>query len=111
MYSIDQNAQTDLALKDWREKEKSALELSKLVGDLRFDRSIELVIFRKDLHAVTEIKIGSEWLALDNRTLVLTSIESRKADYQRSSSFRPKEEVVSLFGKTQPVFFGAIPTS
>ncbi len=45
-------------------------------------------IFKSALHAVTEIKLGDEWLALDNRTLVVTSIESRK-DYERLYSFSP----------------------
>jgi glyceraldehyde 3-phosphate dehydrogenase len=37
-------------LSAWREDEKTALELQKLVGELRFDRSIEIVIFRRDIH-------------------------------------------------------------
>lgn len=50
MNQVSQSEQIELALKDWREKEKQALELSKIVGELRFDRSIELVLFRKDLY-------------------------------------------------------------
>lgn len=45
------------ALKAWREKEKTALELSKLIGDLRFDRSIELVLFRRELHDIRPSEI------------------------------------------------------
>lgn len=41
---------TDNALQDWREKEKIALDLLHIVGDLRFDKSIELVFFRKDIY-------------------------------------------------------------
>ncbi len=37
-------------LSAWREDEKTALELQKLVGELRFDRSIEIIIFRRDIH-------------------------------------------------------------
>ncbi len=66
MSLVDQNEQTELALKDWREKEKSALELSKLVGDLRFDRSIELVLFRKDLYDARPSQIISDHLFAKN---------------------------------------------
>ncbi|MEP7195149.1 MAG: glyceraldehyde-3-phosphate dehydrogenase [Saprospiraceae bacterium] len=41
------NPELDLSL--WREKEKKALELSKIVGELSFDRSIDLILFRRDL--------------------------------------------------------------
>jgi glyceraldehyde 3-phosphate dehydrogenase len=41
---------SEVALKDWREKEKLALELLQIVGELRFDRSIELVFFRRDIY-------------------------------------------------------------
>ena len=41
---------TESALQDWREKEKIALDLLHIVGDLRFDKSIELVFFRKDIY-------------------------------------------------------------
>lgn len=37
-------------LSQWREKEKTALELLQIVGELRFDSSIELVFFRRDLY-------------------------------------------------------------
>jgi len=42
--------QADNSLKNWREEEKLALELLKVVGRLRFDRSIELVLFREDIY-------------------------------------------------------------
>jgi glyceraldehyde 3-phosphate dehydrogenase len=37
-------------LSDWRSQEKSALELLKIVGDLRFDQGVELVLFRRDIY-------------------------------------------------------------
>ena len=37
-------------LVDWREKEKKALELLQITGELRFDRSIELIFFREDIY-------------------------------------------------------------
>lgn len=43
-------AQAEDSLEAWREKEKRALKLLKIVGELRFDRSIELVIFRHDIY-------------------------------------------------------------
>ena len=41
---------TESELHNWREKEKLALDLLHLVGDFRFDKSIELVFFRKDIY-------------------------------------------------------------
>lgn len=38
------------ALSSWREQEKKAVQLLKVAGDLRFDRSTELVIFRHDVY-------------------------------------------------------------
>ena len=37
-------------LNDWREREKKALELIRLAGELRFDRSIDLILFRRDIY-------------------------------------------------------------
>eukprot|EP01006_Ploeotia_vitrea_P060941 TRINITY_DN76896_c0_g1_i1.p1 TRINITY_DN76896_c0_g1~~TRINITY_DN76896_c0_g1_i1.p1 ORF type:complete len:493 (+),score=40.20 TRINITY_DN76896_c0_g1_i1:47-1525(+) len=37
-------------LTDWRGLEKTALELLLLVGELRFDKSIELIFFRQELY-------------------------------------------------------------
>ena len=37
-------------LQNWRKKEKLALELLRKAGELRFDRSVELVLFRKDVY-------------------------------------------------------------
>ncbi|MCB0662314.1 MAG: glyceraldehyde-3-phosphate dehydrogenase [Saprospiraceae bacterium] len=41
---------TEDALSDWHEKEKTALDLLGIVGELRFDKSIELVFFRQDIY-------------------------------------------------------------
>ena len=57
MNGMSYNESTELALQEWREKEKKALELSKVVGELRFDRSIELVLFRRDLYDVRPSEI------------------------------------------------------
>ncbi len=42
--------QSNNSLKSWREEEKTALELLQIVGDLRFDKSVELVIFRRNIY-------------------------------------------------------------
>ncbi|HMX86190.1 MAG TPA: glyceraldehyde-3-phosphate dehydrogenase [Saprospiraceae bacterium] len=42
--------ETETSLQYWREDEKKALELLQIVGELRFDRSIELVIFRRGIY-------------------------------------------------------------
>jgi len=49
----------DDALNHWRAKEKLALELLKIAGDLRFDKSIELVLFRTPIYDVQPSKILS----------------------------------------------------
>ena len=42
--------EVNASLKDWRNKEKAALELLQLASELRFDKGIELLIFRQDIH-------------------------------------------------------------
>ncbi len=39
-----------MTLEHWRDMEKAALELLKIVGELRFDRSIELILFRRNIY-------------------------------------------------------------
>jgi glyceraldehyde 3-phosphate dehydrogenase len=43
-------SEADKALKQWHKEEKMALQLLKIVGELRFDRSIELVFFRRGIY-------------------------------------------------------------
>ncbi|MEM7102680.1 MAG: glyceraldehyde-3-phosphate dehydrogenase [Bacteroidota bacterium] len=38
------------SLADWREQEKKALLLLKIVGELRFDKSVELILFRRGIY-------------------------------------------------------------
>lgn len=40
----------DNSLEQWRHQEQSALELIKVAGKLRFDKSIEIVMFREDIY-------------------------------------------------------------
>ncbi|MEL7220984.1 MAG: glyceraldehyde-3-phosphate dehydrogenase [Bacteroidota bacterium] len=42
--------QLDAALATWRQEEKMALEFLQLVGELRFNRSIDLVLFRREIY-------------------------------------------------------------
>jgi len=42
--------QTDSSLQHWREQEKLALELLKIVGTLRFDNAIDLTLFRRNIY-------------------------------------------------------------
>lgn len=57
---------TDTTLKTWREKEKIALQLAKLVGDLRFDKSIELVLFRRDIYDTRPSQLLADHLLAEN---------------------------------------------
>ena len=40
---------TDASLQTWRTDEMMALELLRIVGELRFDRGVEIVFFRSDI--------------------------------------------------------------
>ncbi len=48
---------TNSTIKDWHEQEKLALKLIKLVGDLRFDRGIELIMFRRSIYDARPSKV------------------------------------------------------
>lgn len=41
---------TEADLQKWREQEKTALELLQIVGELRFDRGIDLILFRREIY-------------------------------------------------------------
>lgn len=47
---VEMRRASDAAIKDWRETEKKAVKLIQIVGDLRFDRSIEIVMFRRNIY-------------------------------------------------------------
>ena len=51
------NQQYESELKDWIQKEKTAIDLTKIVGDLWLDKSIELIIFRRRIYdnSISEI--------------------------------------------------------
>lgn len=53
-------------LSTWREDEKAALELMKIVGDLRFDRSIEVILFRRDIYDSRPTEVMNDHLFAKN---------------------------------------------
>ncbi len=46
----DTIVQKDQALSNWREQEKNSLELLSIMGDLRFDKDVELIYFHHPLY-------------------------------------------------------------
>lgn len=76
--------QQDRALNEWRTKEKKALALLRKVGELRFDKGVETVLFRKEIydcrpseiikHHRISNKYGSEVITLDQTLDMVTAI-------------------------------------
>ena len=70
-------------LSTWREDEKSALELLKIVGDLRFDRSIEIILFRRDIYDSRPTEVMNDHLFAKNYSkqpiTIQMSVEIAKA--------------------------------
>lgn len=58
--------QFDSHLSTWREDEKAALELLKIVGDLRFDHSVEIIIFRRDIYDSRPTEVLNDHLFAKN---------------------------------------------
>ncbi len=58
--------QTDSSLQNWQEKEKIALDLHTLVGQLRFDKSVELVLFRRKIYDAIASEILNDHLFAQN---------------------------------------------
>ena len=46
----DLRQETNQALRDWHSKEKTALEILQIIGELRFEQSIDLVFFRNEIY-------------------------------------------------------------
>ncbi len=53
-------------LSTWRENEKAALELLKIVGELRFDRSVEIIIFRRNIYDARPTEVINDHLFAKN---------------------------------------------
>lgn len=58
--------QFETHLSTWREDEKAALELLKMVGDLRFDRSVEIILFRRDIYDSRPTEVLNDHLFAKN---------------------------------------------
>ena len=58
--------QNDSALRSWREQEKTALELLQIVGELRFDKSVELIIFHRAIYDARPSELLNHHLAAKN---------------------------------------------
>lgn len=68
--------QTDSSLNNWREKEKIALELLQIVGELRFDRAIELILFRRNIYDTRTSTLLNNHLVANRYTERLLSVET-----------------------------------
>jgi len=53
-------------LSTWREDEKAALELLKIVGELRFDRSVEIILFRRNIYDSRPTEVINDHLFAKN---------------------------------------------
>ncbi len=76
----------DKALNEWRTKEKKALALLKKVGELRFDKGVEAILFRREIydsrpseiinyHRISS-KYGAENITLDDTLDMITAISN-----------------------------------
>lgn len=58
--------QFETHLSSWREDEKAALSLLKIVGELRFDNSIELILFRRGIYDARPTEVLNDHLYAKN---------------------------------------------
>ena len=75
MYEAMMHKEVDGSLKKWREKEKKALELLRIVGELRFDKAIELILFRRDIYDARPSEVINHHLYAENYVDSPISIE------------------------------------
>jgi glyceraldehyde 3-phosphate dehydrogenase len=75
MQEVLMQQEVNSSLKKWREKEKKALELLQVVGELRFDKAVELVLFRKDLYDSRPSQVINDHLYAKNYVNKPISIE------------------------------------
>ncbi len=68
--------EANASLAHWREQEKTALELLTITGELRFDRSIELVLFRRQIYDARPSEILQNLQIAKNYTDRLPSIDA-----------------------------------
>lgn len=83
---IDVHTANENAISLWREHEKIALKIIRVVGDLRFDRSIEIIMFRRSVydtrpseviqyHRISE-NYGAPSIPLETTLQIVTEIQS-----------------------------------
>jgi glyceraldehyde 3-phosphate dehydrogenase len=60
--TMHRNNDYETTLTSWREQEKKALELLHIIGALRFDQSVELVYFRRDIYDSRPTELLNEQL-------------------------------------------------
>jgi hypothetical protein len=84
---------------NWIEKEKKALELINVVGKLWFDRSIELVLFRKPLFDIG----SSEILAHHQYAKEVTGKENFRLRNTRASNYYCKIQLGSFSNRYRSV--------
>ena len=78
-------------LQNWRQKEKLALELLRKAGELRFDRSVELVLFRKDVYDTRPSQLLNEHNSASNFGDETVTIEDTMAIVNGSMHARLKK--------------------
>lgn len=94
---------TETSLGNWREKEKIALELLRIVGELRFDKSVELVFFRQEIYDTRPSElIKTHGLAkdyIDMPVSIETSLSIAQAVYSMDSLANAKIDIGKLAGE------------
>ncbi len=67
---------SDRSLEQWRESEKTALDLLQIVGELRFDKNVELVFFRHDIYDTRPSELINIHGAAKNYTVIKISVNT-----------------------------------
>lgn len=66
MDAVTLENQFESHLSTWREDEKAALELLKIVGELRFDRGVEVILFRRNIYDARPTEVINDHLFAKN---------------------------------------------
>ena len=79
---ISLNTKNNVDLANWRKMEKAALELLTVVGELRFDKSVELILFRRSIYDSRPSEVLNDHLFAKNYVkkpiTVYTTLEMAK---------------------------------
>ncbi len=80
---ISLNTKNNEDLANWRKMEKAALELLTVVGELRFDKSVDLILFRRSIYDSRPSEVLNDHLFAKNYVkkpiTVYTTLEMAKA--------------------------------